>query len=101
MQSKYKDNKESFKNEMMDKGENTMNKAKDIYEETKHKGKNMAHDLENKAYELGGKAKDAYHHMEDMVECGTRELKSQMQDRPFITIGAAFLIGMLLGKLSK
>ena len=99
MQNKY--NKDTMKNDMAEGAKHLAHKAEDKFNEMKEGGKDMAHNLEKKAYEMGEKARDTYHQVEEMAKCGATELESQIKARPFITIGAAFLIGMLLGKLSK
>lgn len=67
----------------------------------KARGKNMESTLENKAYALGEKARNALEQAENLVNDGSDYVETKAKERPFITIGVSLLIGMLLAKLGS
>jgi ElaB/YqjD/DUF883 family membrane-anchored ribosome-binding protein len=85
-----------------------MNYATAMKEKIEHKGKKileegkeMTSDAELKAYELGGKAKQAFSSVEGYAKDGSDYLESQVKSSPLLSIATAFVAGVILGKITS
>jgi ElaB/YqjD/DUF883 family membrane-anchored ribosome-binding protein len=75
--------------------------TKDKLSDIKAKGKEISSDVEDSAYKLGARAREAFEGAEDNLKYGAKYLESQAKSHPLITLGAAFIIGMLIEKLGS
>jgi ElaB/YqjD/DUF883 family membrane-anchored ribosome-binding protein len=73
--------------------------AKNKMSDLKEKGKDAEGALESSAYKIGAKARDIFENSEDKLKDAAYYLVNQSKSHPLLTIGLAFVAGMLIEKL--
>lgn len=92
---------EELKTKIQHEGDEFKKKAEQHGNEFLEGGKEMANEAESKAYELGYKAKRALSEAEDYAKEGSEYFESQVKSAPLLSIAAAFVVGVIFGKISS
>lgn len=73
--------------------------AQDKFNEYKEKGKEMAENIEDKAYQMGTKAREMIDDAEYRLKKGVYSLEDRIKAHPIVYVSAAMVLGGVLAKL--